>query len=456
MNRPGTLLLFHLLLFTVSPASPPDANSRVKHANPDNYRKIITTLAAGDALVLDAGVYQRGLPLSGCNGTPEAWITIQGPTTGVAEIRQTQPANCVEIWQCSYLALKSLVIQGGGPEGIPGLFGISAQGGAKNAVHHILVEGCTISDWNTSQQSVGISTKTPTWDWTIRGNIIRRCGTGLYLGNSNGQDPFVRGVIEGNLVHDPIGYCMEIKYQKSRPDIAGIPATPSRTRIRHNVFIKNDGPSPDGNRPNVLVGGFPESGAGSADIYEIYANFFFHNPRESLLTASGRVTIHDNIFADCPHAEAAAVTLRTHDLPLKQAHVYHNTIAASTRGIRVASAATESSAIIGNAVFAGQPLILHPSITRVSENLTGPAAQAADHLTAPVTELSVMDLHPKPGHCQGVPLDLSLFAGETAYNLDFAGAVKAKSTHRGAYAIPASSRDWPLQRGLKPMPLSNR
>jgi len=253
------ILLSLLLTFAASAAT-------LKQATPKDYRRLLTTLEPGDILVLAAGVYERGLPISNCHGTSEAWITIQGPDSGVAEIRQTQVANCVELKQCSHVALKKLSILGGGPQGISGLFGISAQGGLKNSVHHILIEDCIISDWNTSQQAVGISTKTPTWDWTIRRNIIRNCGTGLYLGNSNGADPFIRGVIEHNLVENHIGYCMEIKFQKPRPELPGMPTTASRTIIRHNVFIKNDAPSPDGDRANLLVGGFPDSGPGSDDL----------------------------------------------------------------------------------------------------------------------------------------------------------------------------------------------
>ena len=51
------------------------------------------------------------------------------------------------------------------------------------------------------------------------------------------------------------------------------------------MFIKGDQPSPDGDRPNLLVDGFPDTGAGSSDLYEIYGNFFYHNPREALLQA---------------------------------------------------------------------------------------------------------------------------------------------------------------------------
>ena len=379
------------LLLLVLATFPAPAWAESKSANSSNYRGVISSLEAGDTLTLEAGLYERGLPLNDCHGTAEAWITIQGPAHGVAEIRQSASANCVELSQCQFVALKSLTIQG---QGVQGQFGISAQKGLKNSVHHILVEDCTISDFNTSQQAVGISTKTPTWDWVIRRNVIRNCGTGLYLGNSNGAEPFVNGVIEYNLVHDTIGYCMEIKFQNSRPDIAGLPTTPSRTLIRHNAFIKKDAPSPDGDRPNLLVGGFPNSGPGSRDVYEIYGNFFFHNPRESLLHASGRVIIHDNVFAD-------------------------------------------------------QPLVLHPGVKSVAENLTGPIHAAADHLIQPTLGLGAMDLHPKAGQCQGQPIDLASIQTHVDFDADFDGEAKGPRTHRGAYAGRGGKPGWVLQRARK-------
>ena len=93
---------------------------------------------------------------------------------------------------------------------------------------------------------------------------------------------------------------MEIKDQNSFPDIPGMPGGPTSTIIRNNVFIKNDQPSPDGDRPNVLVSGFPATGAGSLNIYEIYGNYFLHNRREALFQGSGRISLHDNIFIDGP------------------------------------------------------------------------------------------------------------------------------------------------------------
>lgn len=422
----------------------------VKHATPNDYRRWLGELKAGDTLVLAAGVYDRGLPVTAAHGTPEAWITIQGPETGVAEIRQTQVANCVELRQCSFVALKKLSIIGDGPKGTPGLFGISAQGGLKNSVHHIVIEDCVIRDWNTSQQAVGISTKTPTWDWVIRRNVIRNCGTGLYLGNSNGMDPFIRGIIEHNLVENPIGYCMEIKYQKPRPMIDGMPLEPGRTIIRHNVFIKNDAPSPDGDRANLLVGGFPNEGPGSQDVYDIHGNFFWHNPRESLLQVSGRVLIHDNVFADCPSAGHAAIMVRDHDLPVKLAHIYNNTICSAARGIRIASAPREGHAVVGNVVFAGEPLSLHSTCHVVGVNVTGATAEAAEHLMNPRLILGEVDLHPKEGHCAADDTKHPFFKTLGEYDLDFDKVSRRRGWFPGAYAGPARAVSWPLQSAVKP------
>lgn len=414
----------------------------VKVATPSNYRKMLVGLSAGDTLQLQPGIYPAGLPLTNCNGTPDAWITIEGPETGVAEIRQQAVANGVEFRHCSHVALRRLKIQGGGPSGIPGLFGISAKGGGENRVHHILIEDCVISDWNTSQQAVGISTKTPTWDWTIRRNKILNCGTGLYLGNSNGHDPFVRGVIENNLILNPVGYCMEIKFQHSRPDVEGMPVMACRTFIRDNVFIKNDAPSPEGDRPNVLVGGFPKQGPGAGDRYEIYGNFFYHNPRESLLQASGNVSIHDNLFVDNSATGNAAITLRNHDLPLRRAHVYHNTIIHAVRGIHFADPTSESHLVVGNVIFASTPTALHRSIINVSGNITGAVAEAGVHLVNPTAQLGVMDLHPKPGCCLGETLDLSAQAEDAGFDRDFDHALKGRFLVRGAYAGSSSPAAW--------------
>ena len=342
------------------------ANAKVIKANPSNVNRLLAVLRPGDTLILAPGIYGP-LSLSQLNGKPHAWIRVTGadsPEGTRATIITGDPhRNTVEIRDSSYLAIAKLRVDSGGQP--DSRFGISARNGTRNLVHDILIENNLLIGQHASQQNDGISTKTPTWNWTIRGNKILGAGTGIYLGNSDGTDPFVAGVIENNLVQDPIGYDMEIKYQNPRPRVPGMPTGRSITIVRNNTFIKGDGPSPDGDRPNVLVGGFPISGPGSGDLYEIYGNFFYHNPREALFQASGRVSLHDNVFVG---GHIAAVALKDQDLPLKSADVYSNTIYSSNRGILVDAAASATTNIVGNLVFAATPI--SGTITHQSDNLT--------------------------------------------------------------------------------------
>ena len=221
---------------------------------PSNYRKLLPTLKPGDTMSLAPGKYS-GLTITDLNGTPTAWITIKGPTSGPPALILGKPdSNTVEIVNSSFVAIESLRIDS---RGFPGVFGISAKGGDGNLTHDIRIEGNILVGQNGDQQTDGISTKTSTWGWIIRNNQILGAGTGLYLGNSDGTQPFVSGLIENNLIMDTIGYNMEIKDQVSIPAIRGMPTEPTSTIIRNNVFIKDDRPSPDGDRPNLLVGAFP-------------------------------------------------------------------------------------------------------------------------------------------------------------------------------------------------------
>jgi len=411
-------------------------------ATPATYLAVLPTLAPGDTLTLSAGTYTGNLPLSGRNGSAGAWITIQGPATGTALFLATATSNTVELVNCSFVAIKNLELNG---QHLSGPFGVSAKG-SSNLTHDILIEGLTIRDYDGSQQTVGISTKCPTWNWTIRGNRILSPGTGLYLGNSDGTCPFVKGVIENNLVQSPIGYCMEIKWQLPRPAIAGMPTGASRTQIRNNVFIKNDRISPDGDRPNLLVGGFPDSGAGASDMYEIYGNVLCHNPRESLLQVSGRVTIHDNLLLDVPAGNA--ILCQNHNLALKVANVYNNTILRAATGIRFGNAAQTSDAVIGNLIFATTSTA--GTIVNLQGNLADSFANAGNYLTNPSTTLGTFNAYPKSGTCTGAALNLSALSGDTAWNLDFNGTSKGGFTYRGAYAGSGTNPGWQPVADLKP------
>lgn len=412
-------------------------------ANPDNYHSRLSALKPGDTLALVAGTYP-GLHISGLRGTASHCIVITGPASGPpALIQGAARANTVEIVDSSFLAIQNLTIDS---RGIGGVFGISAKGGLSNLTHHILVQRNTLIGQGGSQQTDGISTKTPTWAWVIRQNRIIGAGTGIYLGNSDGHDPFVFGVIEGNLIENPIGYCMEIKYQLPWPAIQGMPTAPRSTLIRNNVFIKNDQPSPDGDRPNLLAGGFPSSGPGSGNLYEIYGNFFYHNPREALFQGSGRISFHDNILVD---GEYAAAVFRKQDRPLQLAYVYNNTIYTAQSGIYFDSAATADDAVIGNLVFAATPI--SGPIAHATDNITDTLANAVRYVDSPSFTLGVMNFYPLAGQAQGAPLNLSRFATNVDYSFDFNRTPKRRFTFRGAYAGAGTNPGWLPQAGMKPV-----
>jgi hypothetical protein len=421
------------------------AHAAVYNATPSNYTAVLPSLRAGDTLNLAAGNYPF-LRISGLNGSASAWITIAGPTGG-SPARVYAPSSCcntVQITNSSYVAIRNLTIDSAGLAYVDGL---NAKGGTSNLTHHILVEGNTFIGQNGHQQTVGISTKTPTWGWTIRNNVIDGAGTGMYLGDSDGSSPFIGGVIEDNLIRNTIGYNLQIKYQTARPTVTGMPTAQSLTIIRNNVFVKDDQPSPDGDRPNLLVGGFPDTGAGSTDMYEIYGNFFFHNPRESLLQAEGRVSIHDNVFVD---AAFSAVNLQYNRAPLQIAYLYNNTIyTAGNYGIYAGTTATVDHAVIGNLIFAGAPI--GSRLTNVSNNITDTSANAGLYVNTPSFTPGSMDFYPLAGKATGAALDLSKFAADPDYLLDFNGASKgAPAVFRGAYAGAGSNPGWRLQAAIKP------
>jgi len=269
-------------------------------------------------------------------------------------------------------------------------------------------------------------------------------GTAIYLGNSDGSRPFVAGIVENNLVLDPVGYCMVIKYQRDRPALVGMPEGPQSTIIRNNVFIKDNRPSPDGDRPNLLVGGFPDGGLGSRDLYQIYGNLLVHNPREALFQGSGRISFHDNILVG---GQYAAALFRNHDLPLKLAHVYNNTIYSMQIGIRVDSPVPEGLAVLGNLVFASTPISGVESLNQ--DNLLVGQGEAPDYVRTPSTLLGAMDFYPHPGMVSGAPLDLSPFAVELDFDRDFNGYSKGARTFRGAYAGEGTNPGWRLSAEIK-------
>ena len=181
---------------------------------------------------------------------------------------------------------------------------------------------------------MAISTnRAPAWNWTIRGCTIVGAGTGMYLGNSDGRNPFVAGVIERNVVRDTLGYNLQIKHQAPWPDLPGLPAGRTVTIIRDNVFSKAaNGSTGAQARPNVLIGDVPPSGRGSANGYEIYRNHFSQNPTEALFQGEGNVTLYANVFVN---DAGAAVTVQPHNGRVRDILVLGNTVVAAGHGISI-------------------------------------------------------------------------------------------------------------------------
>ena len=233
----GLGLLSLVSVFGCGGVAPSETGAKVYQANPGNYQRLLRHLRPGDTLLLAPGTYESrrsspGLPLFRVHGTPDAPIVISGPESGPPAVLIGQSShNTVRFSNASYITIRNLEIDGRNRGGD----GIKAQGIA----HHITIENVKIRGVGNEQGTVGISTNGgTTWNWVIRNCVIQGAGTGMYLGNSDGNEPFIAGLIEHNLIIDTIGYNIEIKHQNPRPRVPGIPTGRSKTIIRHNVFSK--------------------------------------------------------------------------------------------------------------------------------------------------------------------------------------------------------------------------
>jgi len=325
--------------------------------------------------------------------------------------------------------------------------GVNAQSNSGPS-HHITIENLHLYNMADSQSTVAIATKgSTTWNWNIRGNVIENVGTGMYLGNSDGNQPFVAGTVENNLFKDTIGYNIEFKHQNPRPTIAGLPTGQNATIIRNNVFSKSANSSGGGMaRPCLLVGHWPLSGAGMNDVYEIYGNFFYRNPSEALFQGEGNIAFHDNLMV----TDGDALNIMVHNDVPRNVRVFNNTIVAGNRGISVSGGATGTTqTVIGNAVFAATPILLSGATASQANNVTGTVAGASNFLNNPAAPLGQLDLFPKAGMLAGTAIDPSAWTAYTASDRDFNGAVK-NWTMRGAYTASGANPGWLPKLELKP------
>lgn len=411
---------------------------QVIEASPADYRDLLLTMQPGDVLRLAAGTYDQGLPIADMNGSAGSCFVIEGPADGApAVLTGSSARNTVSIRDSSYVVVRDLELDGIGELGDA----VKAEGTSSYA-HHIVLEGLFIHDHAANQQVVGISTKCPAWSWVIRDSWIETAGTGLYLGDSTGDAPFVSGLIEHNVVLDTTGYDMQIKHQNPRPELPGL-SDHDTTIIRHNVFSKQNGGSVADARPNVLLGHWPLSGSGVEDQYLVYGNFFHDNPTEALLQAEGNVAIYANVFFN---PSGPGLNVQPHNDVPRRIEVFRNTFVTSGRAARITGGDPAfAQRLVGNAAF-GDPAL---EGGEQLDDHTGAYADAAGVLVDPAGALGGgLDLHPQAGQLEG-GVDQGGLDAFAWWDHDFDGRVH-DGGHRGAYAGPGDGGAWALDRARKP------
>jgi hypothetical protein len=433
----------HSAISTAANTTTSSAQANVYYGNPTNYLALLRSLVAGDTLILEPGNYDDpsdgpGLPIFNMNGTATQPITIMGQEGQPRPVllgRSTH--NTVRFSDASYVVIKHIEIDGRDLGGD----GVNAQGNA----HHITLGDLVIRGVGQNQQVVGISSNGgTTWDWVIRRCQIIGAGTGMYLGNPNGGNPFVAGVIEHNIIRDTIGYNIQIKHQITRPTIAGLPTGKNSTIIRHNVFSKSANSSSGADaRPNVLMGHFPLSGAGADDVYEIYSNFFYQNPTEALFQGEGNIAFHHNLLVN---DSGSAVVIQPHNDVPKMIRVFNNTVITAGTGIRVSGGSTAyTQKIVGNAVFAATPI----SAADQTSNITDTHPNARNYLNNPSGTLGQLDLFPKTGMLSGAAIDSSSFNTFLDWDRDFNSNAQG-NLFRGAYSGEGTNPGWIPRLEIKP------
>ncbi|WP_051149758.1 right-handed parallel beta-helix repeat-containing protein [Methylohalobius crimeensis] len=430
IRRSPACLLAAVMLFCVSGGGWPARYA----ATPRNYVAAITKLAPGDTLKLAPGEYRRGLRLQNMHGTRGKPIVIEGRSrVGVVFFAQPRQ-DMVVLRDSSFVTLRNLELDGRGEL-------VNAVRASGRFAHHITLENLHIHGLGRNQQMVGISTKCPTWDWIIRGNVIDGAGTGMYLGNSDGSDPFIGGLIEGNLVMHTMGYNLQIKHQNRRPEIPGIPQNRRSTTIRYNVFSKGpDSSTGPAARPNVLVGHLPLEGPGRHDRYLIYGNFFYQNPTEALFQGEGNIALYNNLFFNTHAPQFPAVAIQPHnDIPRK-VRIFFNTVLNPWKGIRILykeDQKNKDQKVIANAVFSETPL----QGGQQSRNITASFNAAKDHLVYPNGPLGQLDFYPIRGKLRSEPIDWRELADYPRSRCDFNGTHR-DGTYRGAYAGAGVNPGW--------------
>jgi hypothetical protein len=438
----GAYYLSALLLFLLGAPMIVEATGRTLSADPESYRQLLRELKPGDTLRLAAGEYRQGLPVRRLEGTRDAPIVIRGPAAPAVAVFIARPgANTVSILDSAHIVIRDLTLDG---RNVP-VDGVKAEGHARFA-HHITLENLTIINHGAYQANVAISTKCPAWGWVIRGNRIHRAGTGMYLGNSDGSRAFYDGLIENNLVTDPLGYAIQIKHQHARESLAIAPHGRFVTIIRHNVLSKsNGGSSGQAARPNLLVGHWPRTGEGSEDEYLIYGNFLHDNPHEALFQGEGNIAFYTNVLLN---TRGPGIHIQPHNDVPRDVRILHNTIITSGDPIVVRLGENPPSTaqwVKGNALFAPLPARGGIQIANLKFSLD----QAAATLAAVDSGRLPLDPYPKNARLKCAPVLADLFEALVDGGCDFNGRSRVPG-YCGAYAGSGRNPGWLPAREVKP------
>ncbi|MCP4902379.1 MAG: hypothetical protein GY906_35880 [bacterium] len=424
-------------------------------ADPSDFSSIVASLGPGDRLTLAPGQYNSRLQVHDLHGETDRCIIIEGPTDGGAVFVAQSSANTISISNSHHVVIRHLSLDGTALPNGATPDAVKAEGYSSAEVnHHITIEGLQIDGYSTgSVYPVAISTKSVAYNWVIRKNRIVGAGTGLYLGNSNGERDFSNSLIEHNVILNTRGYNGQIKHQHARSTDLGAPAT-GITVIRHNVFSKASG-SATGNecRPNLLVGHRPPTGAGSEDDYLIYGNFFWQNEctSEALFQGEGHIILYDNLLVN---DHGTAIRIQNHNDVPKRIRVFHNTVVAEGSGIRMPNGGDPAyqQKAFANAVFASIPLY---GVPEQHDNVTGEQSEAAAHLENPFGSPGAvgdeLDLYPLAGALSGDPVDLGDAPLWFDTDRDFNDALRP-GTYRGAYSGDGSNPGWLPELDFKPEP----
>ncbi len=447
--KPGGLLRQYIICLLALCLIQPCATAEILQADPQTYRQLLKTLQAGDSLLLAPGLYKAGLPVHKLLGKPGQVITIAAADSLQPPVFQARRGhNTVSIIDSGYVTIRHLVLEG---RGLP-VDAVKAEGHAR-WVHHITLEGLVIRGHGNNQQTVAISSKCPAWDWVIRGNVIEGAGTGVYLGNSDGSDAFVGGLIEHNLITNTLGYNLQIKHQKKRESVDGMPDERRTTIIRHNVFSKAVGNGQtEMARPNLLVGHWPLTGAGQDDLYQIYGNFFYQNPGEALFQGEGNIALYNNLFVN---DLGDAVHIQPHNDVPREISIFYNTVIAAGTGIIIRKpnadvqklAADYPQRVLANVVFAEVPI----RAELLSGNVTGQLSAAQNYLNKPLARLGERDLRPRAKLT--AKFDPASMQNYLEWNLGLNGDLR-QAGEVGAYGGSQGTLYWVPSVELKPPVLS--